>query len=126
MCYAFCSPIGSLALNGRWVSKRGQEEETMKHDVIQKWLGWVVAAILAVQFYFVKEMLAAELMFAVAFIALAVGFAIFYGLGALGRPIIRAAESLAQSATRAVESGIQFLDPVNRRPFRQTHSQSVR
>jgi hypothetical protein len=98
----------------------------MKRDAIQKWMGWIVAVVLAVQFYFVKEMFAAELMFAIGFVALTVGFAIFYVLSAVGGQLVRAMELLGRHTAGGAQSAMQFFDTISRKPFRHPHSQSVR
>jgi hypothetical protein len=98
----------------------------MDKDTAYKWLGWVVAVILAAQIYFVREIVAAEVLFAVAFTVLALGFAVFYGLSSFGIHVLGIAESLVTASAPMVGRGVRQLNRFSRRPFRRLRSASAR
>jgi hypothetical protein len=98
----------------------------MDKDAAHKWLGWVVAAVLAAQIYFVREIVAAEVLFAVAFVMLALAFAVFYGLSSFGIRVLGIAESLVTASAPMVRRGVRQLDRFSRRPFRRPRSATAR
>jgi hypothetical protein len=100
--------------------------KTVNKDRAYKWLGWVVAAVLAAQIYFVREMVAAEVLFAVVFIALAAAFAVFYGLSAFGIRAVSVAESLVTASAPVIRRGFRQVGEFSRRPFRRLRSASAR
>jgi hypothetical protein len=74
---------------------------------IKKWMWWALAAWVALQIYFVREMVAAELLFGLFFAALLVFGAVSYLVGVAGERFFAWAEKRAR-----------FLAPVTRRAFR--------
>jgi hypothetical protein len=98
----------------------------MDKNRAHKWLGWVVAAVLAVQLYFVREMVAAEVLFAIVFVALALVFAVFYGLSAFGIRVLGVAESFVTASAPLVRRGFRQVEEFSRRPFRHPRSASAR
>jgi hypothetical protein len=95
-------------------------------DKAWKWLGWAVAAILAAQLYFVREMLAAEVLFAIAFVALVVGFAVFYVLSSFGIHVLSIAESAVAVAAPFVRRAYGHIEYFSGRPSRRLRSASAR
>jgi hypothetical protein len=125
MSYAFCSPCVG-ALPGAAASNMAKGRKAMSRNSIYKWAGWVVAGVLAIQIYFVKEILAAEVLFAVVFAGLLLAFIAFYVVSALGSGAIRRLESFAHSAAPAMQRGADYFAHISKKPFRHPHSESAR
>jgi hypothetical protein len=85
----------------------------------RKWMWGVLAAILAVQIYYVRELLAALLLFASVFVVLA-------ALG-LGLYLLQQAGELSFARLApATRRGWGYLTELSRRPFRRPHSETAR
>jgi hypothetical protein len=103
-----------------------RDRKAIYKDRAYKWLGWVVAAALAAQIYFVREMVAAVALFAIVFVALAVAFAVFYGLSAFGIRAVSVAEALVTASAPAIRRGFRQMEEFSRRPFRRPRSAPAR
>jgi hypothetical protein len=103
-----------------------ERTETMDRDRGYKWLGWVVAAVLAVQIYFLRELLAAEVLFAVVFAGLALAFAVFYGLSAFGIQAFGIAESFVGATVPLLWRRFRQMGEIGSRSFRALRSVSAR
>jgi hypothetical protein len=92
---------------------------TKTNDKNRKWMWWVLAAGVALQLYFVRELLAAFALFAAGFavIALLVG-SIFMLQQVWEAGVTRVAES-QNGLVNAVRRGLSALEDLGRRPFRR-------
>jgi hypothetical protein len=74
---------------GLYGKKVGLEEETVATKA-QKWLGWLLVAVVALRTYLVQELVVALIFFAIGFFVLAVPFlAVFLLVDLFDKPIIR-------------------------------------
>ncbi len=86
---------------------------------------WFLAALVAVQLYYVRELLAALFLFTL-------GFAIFAGLGlaffvmqTAGMLSVAWAEPRTRNLTSAARRGWSLLEDFSRKPFRRPRSEPV-
>lgn len=73
----------------------------MRKEVSLNWAWYVLAAALALQTYYVRELLAALILFAAVFAVLAAGGLLLYLVQVGGTRAMAAAEAALQSAARA-------------------------
>ncbi len=92
---------------------------------VKKWVWGVVAAVIALQIYFVRELFAAELLFALIFaIVLLFAFA-FYLVKEAGERGLGMAESWVRVVSPTLRRGFHYLEEISRKPFRRPRSESV-
>lgn len=90
-----------------------------KEDGARKWMWAALAAILAVQIYFVRELVAALLLFALVFVAIAAV--------ALGVYLVEQTGELSLAwVAPATRRGFVYLADLSKRPFRRPHSETAR
>ena len=85
----------------------------------------VLAVILILQIYFVRELLAAELLFGLGFAVLLALGALFYVVGAIGERGLDWAEAGLRVTADVVRRGYTGLEEVSRKPFRAPRSESA-
>jgi hypothetical protein len=85
----------------------------------------VVAIVVVLQAYFVRELLAAELLFGIGFAVLFVLGGIAYLLGALGERGLDLAEAGVRVAGESARRGYTALEDISRKPFRAPRSESA-
>lgn len=78
----------------------------------------VVAALLILQLYFVRELLAAELLIAVFFAVFMLIVGICYAFGALGELSIAATETGLRVAAKGTKRGVAALEHISRNSVR--------
>lgn len=95
-------------------------------DNSRKWMWWFLAAVAALQFFFVRELLAAFALFALGFAAIAFAVSTMY---MLYRGWTLAVERVADSrhpVMVAARQGIDVVEDMARRPFRRPGSATAR
>lgn len=92
---------------------------------VKKWVWGVVAAVIALQVYFVRELFAAELLFAFIFGTLLLLVVAFYLLKEASERGISLAESWVRVVSPTVRRGFQYLEEISRKPFRRPRSESA-
>ncbi len=92
---------------------------------VKRWVWGVIAAVIALQIYFVRELFAAELLFAFIFGAVLLFAFVFYLVKEAGERGIGLAESWMRVVSPAVRRGLQYLEEISRKPFRRPRSESA-
>ncbi|HJY86705.1 MAG TPA: hypothetical protein VKE24_07690 [Candidatus Acidoferrales bacterium] len=93
-------------------------------DRLRKWLWVVLAASIAFQLYFVRELLAALFLFTLAFAVLAGLVAVFYLVDQAGQLSLAWVEPRArQVMPRLRERALGLLEELSKKPFRRLRSQ---
>jgi hypothetical protein len=81
-----------------------------RNKKIQKWLWFSLAALIAIQMYFVREMLAALLIFAVVFALGAAVVFVFFLFDQISQRTVEWAEPQAKRAAHAARRGVVYLE----------------
>lgn len=81
-----------------------------RNKKIQKWLWFSLAALIAIQMYFVREMLAALLIFAVVFALGAAVVLVFFLFDQISQRTVEWAEPQAKRAAHAARRGVVHLE----------------
>lgn len=95
-------------------------------DKRRKWMWMFLAALVALQTYFVQELVAALALFALGFVAIAVVIGGFY---MLARTWAVAVDRVAESkhpVMLAARQGVYAIEDLARRPFRRPGSEAAR
>ncbi len=95
-------------------------------DKSRKWMWWFLGIVVAMQFFFVRELLAAFALFALGFAVIALAFGSLY---MLHRTWVMAVEQLAESKNPVMVTARQSLyaiEDLARRPFRRPGSAPAR
>jgi hypothetical protein len=92
---------------------------------IKKWMWWALAAIVAFQIYFVRELLAAELLFGLGFLLLFVFVGLFYVAGAVGERGLDWAGAHVHFLTSAARWSLGRFEALSKKTFRHPRSESV-
>jgi hypothetical protein len=101
-------------------------EAAAKQAKLRKGLVVIIAAVLVLQVYFVRELLAAELLFGLLFaVVLAVG-GIVYALGTLSERAIEAGEAGAHVIANSTRRGYVLAEEIGKKSARYLHSVSPR
>ena len=101
-------------------------EAAAKQAKLRKGLVAIVAAVLVLQLYFVRELLAAELLFGLLFaVALAIG-AIVYALGTLSERAIDVGEAGARVIASSTRRGYVLAEEIGKKSARYLHSVTAR
>lgn len=104
----------------KWVGAKLGERKT------RKWLLIGLAALVAVQVYYVQEMLAALLLFSVAFALIGGAVLLVYLLDRGSQRALAWAGPHAVRAARATRRGWAVLEEVSKKPLHRLRSQIVR
>jgi hypothetical protein len=97
----------------------------MRRLRIKKWMWWALAAIVAFQIYFVRELLAAELLFILGFLFLVVFGGLFYLAGAVGERGLDWAGAHAHFIKSAARWSLSRFEALSKKTFRHPRSESV-
>ncbi len=92
---------------------------------VKKWVWGVVAAVIALQVYFVRELFAAELLFALIFAAVLLFVFAFYLVKQAGERGMHLAGSWVRVVSPALRRTFQYLEEISRKPFRRPRSESA-
>jgi hypothetical protein len=104
----------------------GDEEKMKIKDTGRKWMWWLLGAVVALQFFYVRELLAAFALFALGFAVIALAFGSLY---MLHRTWVMAVEQLAESKNPVMVTARQSMyaiEDLARRPFRRPGSATAR
>lgn len=94
-----------------------------KKDTGRKWMWWFLAALVALQVYFVQELIAAFALFALGFAMLAMVVSGLYLMQkAWETGLSRVADS-SHPAVNAARRGLAFVEDFARRPLRRPRSE---
>jgi hypothetical protein len=96
-----------------------------KQAKLRKRLTVLLAVILFLQMYFVRELIAAELLFGLGFLFFLILVAIFYGIGFIGERAFSWAERGFQIAAPLARRSYAKLEEVSKKPFRHPRSESA-
>lgn len=95
----------------------------LKTDRARKWMWLFLAALAALQAYFVRELIAALLLFTAGFAVLA-GFAlVFYVADRASQVTLAWAEPRTRTVANAARRGLDLLEEFSKRPFRRPRSE---
>jgi hypothetical protein len=96
---------------------------------IKKWMWWALAAIVAFQIYFVRELFAAELLFGLGFLLLVAFGGLFYLAGAVGERGLDWASAHVHFPmsflTSAARWSLSRVEALSKKTFRHPRSESV-
>lgn len=93
---------------------------------LPKWAWWTLAALVALQIYFVRELLAAFVIFTVGFSVLACIALVFYLVEKAGEVSVAWVEPRARVlAPRLREGSAKLVEELSKRPFRRPRSESA-
>ena len=95
----------------------------VKNDHARRWMWWFLAALVALQLYFVRELIAAFLLFTLGFaliggILLAIVF-----VKQAGEASLAWAEPRTRGLTQAARRGMEYIEEFSRKPFRRPRSE---
>ena len=93
---------------------------------VRKRLLAILAVILFLQLYFVRELVAAELLFGVGFCVLLALVGIFYLLGVIGERGFSFMEAGLRAMGPLARRGYYRLDEISKKPSRHPRSESAR
>lgn len=97
----------------------------MKQDRARKWMWSFLAAIVAVQMYFVRELVAAFFLFALVFAVLAtVAFGVFL-LDCASQLSVSWAAPHVRAAMGMARRGFAVVEEISKRPFRRPRSETA-
>jgi hypothetical protein len=92
---------------------------------LRKGLTAVLAVIVFLQLYFVRELIAAELLFGLGFLVLSALVAIFYAVGFVGERSFKILETGAHAGLPWVRRGYAKVEEISKKPFRHPRSESA-
>lgn len=95
-------------------------------DKRRKWMWMFLAAMVALQTYFVQELLAAFALFALGFAAIAVVFGSLYMLQKSWAVAVERVAESRHPVMVAVRQGVYNVEDLARRPFRRPGSAAAR
>jgi hypothetical protein len=96
-----------------------------KKDGARKWMWIFLAAVLAVQLYFVRELLAALLLFTVGFAALAGLAMLFFLLERVGQASMAWAGPRKRVVVDLTRRGFAVLEAISKKPLRRPRSETA-
>jgi hypothetical protein len=111
-----------VQLGTRIAATLGSVKERVK---IGKGMLSILAIVVVLQAYFVRELLAAELLFGIGFAVLFALGGLAYLLGALGERGVDLAETGVRVASVSARRGYSALEEISRKPFRHPRSESA-
>jgi hypothetical protein len=98
----------------------------LREKTTRKWLLLGLAALVAVQIYYVQEMLAALLLFSVAFALVGAVLLILFTLDRASQWALGWTEVRAVGAVRVARRGWVALEEVSKKPLHRLRSQTAR
>lgn len=94
-----------------------------KKDTGRKWMWWFLAAVAALQLYFVQELIALFALFAIGFVILVVAVSGLYLMQkAWETGLARVADS-SHPAVNTARRGLAFVEDFAKRPLRRPRSE---
>jgi uncharacterized membrane protein HdeD (DUF308 family) len=108
-----------------WGQLRVLAEKVAKEAKVRKGLVSILAAVLILQVYFVRELLAAEALFILLFAVLLVMTGIFYVLGTVGERAIDIGEAGARVIAQSTKRGYGMVEEIGKKSLRHPHSESA-
>ena len=92
---------------------------------VRKGMLTIIAVFFVLQIYFVRKLLAAELLFGMGFAVLFVMGLIFYFIGMIGERGLELGEAGVRMIASTTRRGIEGMEYVNRKAFRNAGSESA-
>lgn len=96
-----------------------------KQAKLRKRLTILLAAILFLQLYFVRELIAAELLFGLGFLVLLALVGIFYAIGFIGEKTFNGLEAGYHVTAPVARRAYGKMEELSKKPFRHPRSESV-
>lgn len=96
-----------------------------KQAKLRKRLTIVIAIILFLQLYFVRELIAAELLFGLGFLVLLVLVGIFYAIGFIGEKTFGGLEAGYHATAPMARRAYGKVEELSKKPFRHPRSESA-
>jgi hypothetical protein len=97
----------------------------MTKDGLRKWMWVLLAALVAMQFYFVRELLSALLLLAIGFAAIFTVIAAVYLLHRAWESGLAGVRKSARPVLGFARRGMVFAEEISRKPFRRPRSEPV-
>jgi hypothetical protein len=101
-------------------------KDLWKQPKFRKTFFRVVAAVLILQLYFVRELIAAELLIAAFFVVFMLIAGIVYAFGALGELSIAATETGLRVAAEGTKRGVAALEHISRNSVRHFPTETAK
>ncbi len=98
----------------------------VNQDQARKWMWIFLAALVALQIYFVRELLAALFLFTLGFGALAGLALVFFLFERAGHRSMAWVEPRTRSVAVLARRGLGLLEDLSKRPFRRPRSEPAR
>jgi uncharacterized membrane protein HdeD (DUF308 family) len=108
-----------------WGQLKAVVERAAKEAKVRKGLVSILAVVLILQIYFVRELLAAEALFVLLFAVLLVMTGIFYVLGTVGERAIDIGEASARVIAHSTKRGYGLVEEIGKKSLRHPHSESA-
>ena len=99
--------------------------EDMTKDGLRKWMWVLLATLVAMQFYFVRELLSALLLLAIGFAAIFMIIAAVYLLHRAWESSLAGLRKSARPVLGFARRGAVFAEEISRKPFRRPRSEPV-
>jgi hypothetical protein len=96
-----------------------------KQAKVRKRLVAILAVLLFLQLYFVRELIAAELLFGLGFLVLATLGVIFYVVGLVGERSFRLLDGAARASVPLARRIYPKIEEISKKPFRHPRSESA-
>lgn len=106
-------------------SVKGSFAAVAQKAKVRKGMLTIIAVFFVLQIYFVRELLAAELLFGMGFAVLFVMGLIFYFIGMIGERGLELGEAGVRMIASTTRRGIEGMEYVNRKAFRNAGSESA-
>ncbi len=90
-----------------------------------KWTWRVLAAVVALQIYFVRELIAVFVLFTIGFAVLAVVGLVIYLLEQAGERSVALAEPYARELAPKLREGVRAVEEISKKPFHRPRSETA-
>lgn len=97
----------------------------MTKDGLRKWMWMLLAVLIAMQFYFVRQLLSALMLFALGFAAVFALIAAVYMLHRAWESTSASMRKRARPVLGFARRGLVFAEEISRKPFRRPRSEPV-
>ncbi len=95
----------------------------VKKDHARRWMWWFLAALVALQLYFVRELIAALLLFTLGFAVIGGILLAIVFVKQAGEVSLAWAEPRARGVAQAARRGMEYIEEFSRKPFRPKQPQ---
>ncbi len=95
----------------------------VKKDHARRWMWWFLAALVALQVYFVRELIAALLLFTLGFAVIGGILLAILFVKQAGEVSLAWAEPRARGVAQAARRGMEYIEEFSRKPFRPKQPQ---